>query len=549
MSITNPSDPAFNPGSGVSFTNYFGAATACTPARAAWLTGLYAPQTRMYNTAGEANQPSLDPGFPSWGAILTDSQGNFGFRSLGYKTAWIGKWHVSATHTAPDGLIPYGYGYCWPARSPNGFINEGASGGVSGFGSGSNAFKSDAQIVTNFQNWITNYGHANPWCVTVGLVNPHDISGAPLGFGAVLDPQNSQIDQQVALSHFGVAFPVSTTFPAGGFKGSVFDGYFSNGPLAAGISNWEDVQTLAASGIKAKLQASTMAGRQQNLGLRNSDGSTQPFTSKSFARMLDVYLWLQAMVDLQIGLILNRIWTDASLRANTIILFTSDHGEFAGAHGMSGKTGALYDEGIHIPLSVWLPYAVQDPQKAAQYSGTRGNVCSAVDFCPLILTLASGSENWRQTAALAHLKTRQSLAGIMSQNQAASLARSFTLSTCQEFVGDEEFTGQTSGQHHVIAYRDTGGKYVRYSYWQSCTDTVDSTQAQFTEFYDYARGNTAELGNDVPSSPSAATYAQSFTNAVAKEFVVPPPGLSVPYGNALTNFLSYVRQRDSSCQT
>jgi arylsulfatase A-like enzyme len=255
------------------------------------------------------------------------------------------------------------------------------------------------------------------------------------------------------------------------------------------------------------------------------------------------------MLDLQIGLILNRISTDASLRANTIILFTSDHGEFGGSHGMSGKTGALYDEGIHVPLSIWRPYALQDPQKPAWYSGTRAAPCSAVDFCPLILTLASGSENWRQTAALAHLKTRQSLAGIMAQNQPASLARPFTLSTCYEFVGDEEFTAQTSAQHHVTAYRDVGGKYVQYSYWQLCTDTVDSTQAQFVKFYDYARGNTAELGNDALSSPSAATYAQACNAATVKEFVVPPPGLAVPYGNALTNFLNYVNLRNGSCQT
>jgi hypothetical protein len=74
-------------------------------------------------------------------------------------------------------------------------MNEGASGGVSGLGPGSSAFKSDAQIAANFQNWITNYGQTNPWCVAVNFVNPHDIAWVPLGFGAVLDPPSAQIDQ------------------------------------------------------------------------------------------------------------------------------------------------------------------------------------------------------------------------------------------------------------------------------------------------------------------------------------------------------------------
>ena len=41
---------------------------------------------------------------------------------------------------------------------------------------------------------------------------------------------------------------------------------------------------------------------------------------------------------------------------NTVFVFASDHGEYAGAHGLlSGKIGTAYEEAIHIPLIVTDP--------------------------------------------------------------------------------------------------------------------------------------------------------------------------------------------------
>ena len=64
------------------FARHYTASNDCTPARAAMLTGLYTHQTGCMITGGS----TLDPGFPTWGTML---------REHGYHTRWYGKWHLT----------------------------------------------------------------------------------------------------------------------------------------------------------------------------------------------------------------------------------------------------------------------------------------------------------------------------------------------------------------------------------------------------------------------------------------------------------------------
>src|SRR5215471_19051900 len=77
----------------VAFNYHYAAATACSPSRSTMLTGLYTHQTGMFLTnaaglPGELPTPDLNPGFPTWGSILSSAQ-------FGYNTFWWGKWHLS----------------------------------------------------------------------------------------------------------------------------------------------------------------------------------------------------------------------------------------------------------------------------------------------------------------------------------------------------------------------------------------------------------------------------------------------------------------------
>lgn len=84
-----------------------------------------------------------------------------------------------------------------------------------------------------------------------------------------------------------------------------------------------------------------------------------------------------SFVDYQIGRML-KVLKDRGLYENTIIVFTTDHGEMLGDFGTMGKRNML-DAAAHIPLLISIP-GVEHCH--------RSDVCSLVDIAPTLLARA-----------------------------------------------------------------------------------------------------------------------------------------------------------------
>ena len=109
-------------------------------------------------------------------------------------------------------------------------------------------------------------------------------------------------------------------------------------------------------------------------------------TEADFRKLIAKYWGLVSQVDLSVGEILNKL-KELGLDNNTIVIFTSDHGDMMGAHRMVAKS-VMYQEAVRIPLMIKIPFIKANPRIIE-------NQVSQVDIIPTILDLLKGEKNSR----------------------------------------------------------------------------------------------------------------------------------------------------------
>jgi arylsulfatase A-like enzyme len=339
--------------------------------------------------------------------------------------------------------------------SPNGSPNEGTSGEFLGaaYNSGQNldvpqgypnltypgqtapSFTqlNDAAIASAFLNqWLTAAVAGNipqPWFTAVSFINAHDISQFPFSFDLTPSPTNSPTCTQYGSSSAWFSAPKLANVSESGFatppsqSTQSYPGHYSGEsetipnlpnlyttePSPWNVSDDPGVQSYNTLGGKPGLQAYFQSQSNDRFGeiCPNNNNS-------AWVTFLNYYVWMQKCVDYQIGQVLNGPTgtggiLNSSLAGNTVVIFTSDHGDFGGSHNIHGKGGALYDEVMNVPLWISLPTSsggrITSPIP-------RSYVCSAVDILPLVYALALGSDStWRQNSSdiIYYLRGRESI--------------------------------------------------------------------------------------------------------------------------------------------
>lgn len=94
---------------------------------------------------------------------------------------------------------------------------------------------------------------------------------------------------------------------------------------------------------------------------------------------VNFYLNCTRDVDRSIDIVLDALI--ASGQADrTVVIFTSDHGEMAGSHGLRQKGNLVYDENFHVPFVICHPDLT---------GGSRTDALgSAIDWAPTLLDMA-----------------------------------------------------------------------------------------------------------------------------------------------------------------
>jgi arylsulfatase A-like enzyme len=331
---------------GLELHRHYVGSTACVPSRATLFTGQYPSLHGVAQTDGVAKRAD-DPGMRWLDPAGVPTMGDW-FRAGGYTTHYRGKWHVShadlpgpdgadglaandddgrvlpdgvAAYRSADRLDPFGFSG-WIGREPH---------GVAKSNSGTVRDPLFAEQIIELFDELAVAAADGPWLAVASFVNPHDI-----------------------------AF-------AGGFY-----------ELLLGFDPSDDTVPEVP---EAPSQSDSFAGRpacQQLFTELWPKMVVQQPTDLAYRRL---YYYLHKLVDQAIGRILDALEA-SGMADDTIVAFTSDHGDLVGAHGgMRQKWANAYDEALRVPMVVKGPGIVADPDGISAPT-------SHVDLIPTLMGLA-----------------------------------------------------------------------------------------------------------------------------------------------------------------
>jgi choline-sulfatase len=446
---------------GLEFTNHYIMTAACVPSRSSIFTGQYPSLHGNTQTPGaaktniEMDMYWLDPN-------TLPTMGNY-FRAGGYDTYYKGKWHVSEAdihipgtydqlltfnkkgvpdpkteneYLRADRLGPYGFSG-WIGPEPHGTnpLNSGSS--------AKDAIGRDEKFATqavDLMNQLAKRGSSGqPWLLVNSYVNPHDIT---LWGAFTLTQSSFNLTGQLE----------NSTVP---FK--LFD------PAKYAATSGENLAG------KPRCQQDYVDKYPQIF---------QPVPDGEQYRRF--YYQLQQNVNDQIQRVLDALNAHPQMAQNTIVIFTSDHGDLLGAHGgMHQKWHSMYEEATHVPFIVHNPRLFAGRESLDE-------ITSHADLLPTMLGLAGLNaaklrKQLAQTHTEAHPLVGRDLSGVILGESKASAINGpvYFLTEDEVSRGSDQVTVtgfeyesvlQPNTVESIVTYLPTGEggaqekwKYARYS--------------------------------------------------------------------------------------
>ncbi len=329
---------------GVLFRRHYTPTAHCCPSRASFMTGRYPSGHGIWNNVlnDMALNPDLRPGVPLWSEAL---------REAGYSLGFSGKWHVTRSKDPGDygwdelwvgssGKRGETHGHTWerwreiagrgasdPERRGRGQLLRPGWGAYTHYGTlaGSptlTAHHDHSIVETGLAGLRRSAATSRPWCVFIGPNGPHDPYIVPERYATMYDPAD-------------VAMPES----------------------------WRDDL------------------RDRPVIYRRQQAFWRQLTADERREAVAHYWGYCTLQDDLLGMALDAL-EETGQADDTLVLFTSDHGDYSGAHGLWMKGIPAFDEAYHIPLIARWPAGVRNPGREVDV------FTSHVDIGPTLLEVA-----------------------------------------------------------------------------------------------------------------------------------------------------------------
>ena len=286
---------------GVAFERAYCQSPICTPSRASFLTGMYPSSIRVTRNG--------NPAFPDFPPLISKT-----LADAGYTCGLIGKLHLSSAYGRVETRADDGYSYWQYSHAPRDDWSEGhdyadwvrSRGAVL-----SELVQDPAGVPAELHQttWCAEKtiefmaaNRSRPWFASVNIYDPHPPFNPPAAYRDLFDPddvnppifQPSDLAQQQKLAAL-------------------------------------DFQSVARDPAELDIKSPILPqSPTRQLVEAETEGERDALT------LIAAYYAMIKLIDDQVGRILTAL-DESGQRENTIIIFTSDHGETLGDHGLIQK--------------------------------------------------------------------------------------------------------------------------------------------------------------------------------------------------------------------
>ncbi|MBI1198351.1 MAG: sulfatase-like hydrolase/transferase [Phenylobacterium sp.] len=329
---------------GLLIENYHVQTTPCSPSRSTIFSGHHTQRTGVYLNSDTPPNPVAATDMPTLGHML---------QAAGYYTSYKGKWHLSQINRernwnqVPGGIYPA----TEAAMEKYGFHDYGFDGEAVGLTW--DGYRSDLFVAADAARALFDYARLDkaggkPWFQVVGLLNPHDIM--------FYDATGKQSQQR---PHPNLLAPLRRE---------------PGDPIYETDNGFDLPESFYKDDLSAKPEAHTGIARFNDLFY----GPMPRSDEASWRRFNNYYYNCLRDVDRRVEQVL---WAlkESGQMDDTIIVYTSDHGERASAHGLRQKAGTMYREEVNVPMIIVHP----------DFPGGRSTqrLMSAIDLAPTLMSL------------------------------------------------------------------------------------------------------------------------------------------------------------------